>query len=373
MNSKEFATLQEAVDEATSTTKDISAANTIVLKKDYEGAGAKVKDGYTGDLKFDFGNFTLEPTSEVNFNKAAVVLVAGKDGGLDTDAVVTSLNSITLDAAFKGKFDAKLTLTDATFTVDTQSAEIEFESLTASGTASVAVNTSVLVEVEAYGADTTADVFKPKEGVETNIATDIVADGKAYKTLAEAIAAKPENIKLLKDVDVSETIAVTGTVTLDANGKTISNTTDLWDTDNNNWSLFSVRGEGNLTVTGNGSFLAKKDDCYAFDVQDAGAKLTIESGTAKGNISVVYVTEGEATIQGGEYSIQQLNEQNPYAFTLNLLDESNTAGTAKITVTGGKFYKFDPAASEGENPVANFVADGYQSVQDGDWYVVSAK
>ena len=136
-------------------------------------------------------------------------------------------------------------------------------------------------------------------------------------------------VKLAGDIGITTTLAINREVTLDANGKTISNTTDLWDTDNNNWSLFSVRGEGNLTVTGNGSFLAKKDDCYAFDVQDAGAKLTIESGTAKGNISVVYVNEGEATIQGGEYSIQQLHASKPYAFTLNLLDESNTAGTAK--------------------------------------------
>lgn len=182
-------------------------------------------------------------------------------------------------------------------------------------------------------------------------------------------------VKLAGDIGITTTLAINREVTLDANGKTISNTTDLWDSDKNNYSLFSVRGEGNLTVTGNGSFLVKgNDDCYAFDVQGAGAKLTIESGTAKGNISVVCVFEGEATIQGGEYSLQKGNGQNPYAYTLDIeLDPSNTAGTAKITVTGGKFYKFDPAASEGEDPVANFVADGYQSVQDGDWYVVSAK
>lgn len=46
------------------------------------------------------------------------------------------------------------------------------------------------------------------DDVETNIATDIVADGKAYKTLAEAIAAKPENIKLLKDFEVADTLTI---------------------------------------------------------------------------------------------------------------------------------------------------------------------
>ena len=45
---------------------------------------------------------------------------------------------------------------------------------------------------------------------------------------------------------------------------------------------------------------------------------------------------GEVTINGGEYSIQQLSNQNGYGETLNCLDENYTAGTAKITVTGGK-------------------------------------
>ena len=287
-----------------------------------------MKDGYTGDLKFDFGNFTLEPTSEVNFNKAAVVLVAGKDGGLDTDAVVTSLNSITLDAAFKGKFDAKLTLTDATFTVDTQSAEIEFESLTASGTASVAVNTSVLVEVEAYGAGTTADVFKPKEGVETNIATDFVADGKAYKTLAEVIAAKPENIKLLKDFEVADTLTIPeGTnVTLDLNGKKVTAATNV----------FVV--EGGLVLAGDGSVTTTKGRVA---VAQFGGSVEVMNGT--------YVSKESAVFQAGSLLDSGVEVKNSKTSKLVIHDGTMTSSEetvgafadSDVTIEGGTFTAND--------------------------------
>ena len=42
-------------------------------------------------------------------------------------------------------------------------------------------------------------------------------------------------------------------------------------------------------------------------------------------------------------------------------------------VKGGKFYKYNPAASASENPVANFVPEGYESVQVGDYYIVREK
>ena len=48
-------------------------------------------------------------------------------------------------------------------------------------------------------------------------------------------------MKLLKDVDISETVIVTKAVKLDLNGKTISNTNDLWEKRADDWSLLSVR------------------------------------------------------------------------------------------------------------------------------------
>ena len=35
-----------------------------------------------------------------------------------------------------------------------------------------------------------------------------------------------------------------------------------------------------------------------------------------------------------------------------------------------KFYKYNPAASESEPEITNFVAAGYEAVADGDWFIV---
>ena len=182
-------------------------------------------------------------------------------------------------------------------------------------------------------------------------------------------------INVLNDVIVNKTLVIKSTITLDLNGKTIKNENELWNDSTNDWSLISVRESGNLTITGNGHLLAKDDDCYGLDVQD-GASLTIENGEIKGNISAVYVYEGELIIEGGKYSIQQLDNSKPYGFLLNCFDSSFRENKAKIEVKGGKFCNFNPGASNGEptNPTS-FVPDGYtvtsENVKGETWYTVT--
>ncbi len=180
---------------------------------------------------------------------------------------------------------------------------------------------------------------------------------------------------LTEDVVLGETVSVEAgkEVVLDLNGKTISNTADLWDVPDanaNNWSLLSVKG-GTLTIKGAGTLQAKENDCYAVDVQDGG-KVVIEDGTYVGNIHAVYVQKGTAEIKGGKYSIQQTypNADNAYEFVLNCYDQNRRDGTAKISVSGGEFVKFNPADCAAEGPHTNFLADGFKSVKKGDSYVV---
>lgn len=182
---------------------------------------------------------------------------------------------------------------------------------------------------------------------------------------------------LAADLDLGETVSVAAgkEVTLDLNGKTIKNSTDLWDSptkEANNWSLFSVKG-GSLTIKGAGTLQAKENDCYAVDVQDGG-QVTIEDGTYVGNIHAVYVYEGTAEIKGGHYSVQQTypDAEKAYGFVLNCYDANRKNGTAKIMVSGGEFEKFNPADCAAEGAHTNFLADGYMSVEaeEGVWTVV---
>lgn len=200
----------------------------------------------------------------------------------------------------------------------------------------------------------------------------------AYQKLAKAIAdAKAgDTITLSEDVDVQQTLVVDKQLTLDLAGHKLYNTKDLWETNGkNNWSLISVRGQGDLTITGNGVLDAKENDCYAVDLQDDATKLTVENGEFIGNIHAVYVESGEAVVKGGKFSVQQTysDPNKAYGFTLNCYDANRKNGTAKIYVTGGTYYKFDPADNWAEGEHTNFCVNGYTTTQDGDWYTVNPR
>ena len=194
---------------------------------------------------------------------------------------------------------------------------------------------------------------------------DVASIGNTgYLTLQRAFVAAQngDTVKLLKDIDLRLTVAVSNkTVTLDMSGKRLYNTADLWDIPNaaaGNWSLISVRGNGNLTITGNGTFDAKANDCYSVDVQD-GATLTIENGIFNGNIHAVYVYQGTANVKGGTYSVQQKFPDAAKAdeFVLNCYDDNRANGTAKINVTGGSFKNFNPANNAAEGAGNNFAGN----------------
>lgn len=199
----------------------------------------------------------------------------------------------------------------------------------------------------------------------------------SYDSLVEAInsASDGDTITLNGDIDVQRTLVVTKKLTLDLAGYKLYNTNDLWEkSDADNWSLISVRGTGNLTITGNGTLPAKENDCYAVDVQDKGASVTIENGTFVGNIHAVYVHDGTAFIKGGSYSIQQKYPDAAKAneFVLNCYDASRQDYEAKIYVSGGSFEKFNPADCKAEGEGTNFCEEGYTTTQNGDTYAVDA-
>lgn len=196
----------------------------------------------------------------------------------------------------------------------------------------------------------------------------------SYDSLVEAInsASDGDTITLNGDIDVQRTLVVTKKLTLDLAGHKLYNTKDLWDAPtekDNNWSLISVRENGDLTITGNGTLDAKKDDCYAVDVQDETAKATLENGTFVGNITTIYVFEGTLVVKDGSYSIKQLNSngvQNQYGLTINCYDQNYKNGTAKVLITGGTFAHFNPVDNAAEGTGTNFATSGYETVEGTD-------
>ena len=193
---------------------------------------------------------------------------------------------------------------------------------------------------------------------------------KAYASLQAAIDAAQtgDTVQLIADAVVDATVVVQnkGAITLDLNDKTISNTKEIWNDDSYNWSLVSVRGNSDLTITGNGAIDALANDSYAIDLQDAASKCTIENGAFTGNISAVYVFDGSLTINGGTFNIKQMSSQGDRRFTINCYDSNYKNGTAQVSINGGTFNGFDPANNLAEGTGTAFTAPGYTSVANAD-------
>ena len=181
-----------------------------------------------------------------------------------------------------------------------------------------------------------------------------------------------------EDLDPDASLIIkNAVVTLNATGKTIANTQDIYNAATYDWSMISVRGwMGNLTITG-GTFAAKENDCFVIDVRDGGY-LTIEDGKFIGNVDAIYVEKGTAIIEGGFFDIQQKltgsTLEDQYKTLLNCNDANYNAGRAKIIVKGGTFVNFNPSNNP-EGAGTSFVADGYKVVSErqtnGDvWYTV---
>ena len=207
---------------------------------------------------------------------------------------------------------------------------------------------------------------------------DARVDANSVAAISDAMKKAGSVINVNESVAPERTlIAEKKDITLNMNGKTIANTSDIWDVAPNNWSLVSAQNGSSLTINGNGTFKAKENDCYAVDVQD-GSSVVIKNGTFVGNIHAVYVLEGTAIIEGGTYSVQQKFSDPVKAdgFVLNCYDANRANGTAKIIVKGGTFINFNPADCWAEGEHTNFLASGYtvkSEVKGNDTYYTVVK
>lgn len=177
-------------------------------------------------------------------------------------------------------------------------------------------------------------------------------------------------VTLTKDIALDKALTVKKDTVLNlGNNKiTYNGENDLYDLDTKTWSLISADG-ATLIINGTGSIVAKENDSYCVDVKNGG-KVVINGGNFVGNISAVYVREGEAVIYGGTFDVKQLSEvTNDKSFMLNCEDENYANGTAKITVCGGTFTGFNPEKSND----GSFVPGGYVVSENNGSYTVNKK
>ncbi len=183
-------------------------------------------------------------------------------------------------------------------------------------------------------------------------------------------------IRLMSDIEVDRTVVVDSNwsyVTLDLNGHKITNSKSIWNTDKGDWSILSFRSaSGYLIVKGNGVIEAKEDsddskDAYAIDVQKKSAKVLLVDGKFVGRTHSVYSFAGDVYIEGGKYSNTNTEKHD---YVINCHDGNYKDKAANIIVKGGEFANFNPADNIAEGEHTSFLASGYRSERDGDWYKV---
>ena len=180
-----------------------------------------------------------------------------------------------------------------------------------------------------------------------------------FSTFAEAYetAEAGETIVLLNDVQIDAPLQVAKDLVLNLNGYTLKNAVDNAATD-----VIVVAEGATLTVEGDGVIEAVSgNDGYTII---ADGTVVINGGEFKAGKdangeanAVVYVRgKGKAFVNGGYFP-----NENASNYVLNKKDADKA--TTVIEVRGGKFVGFNPAQSPSENPVENFVAEGYESVE----------
>ena len=183
------------------------------------------------------------------------------------------------------------------------------------------------------------------------------------------------NVTLGANITLSSVVNIKKTVTINLNGKDIIHPASSGDAYGD---VFDVLTGGNLTIMGEGRVISEN----GYSVYAGGdAKVLLEKGKYYSPVSAVYAQKAAVvTIVGGEYyadvdpttNTPEHSAEYGHNFTINLRDKKNNyvGDTSEIIIKGGKFYKFDPANNAAEGVGTNFVAPGYSSVADGDYYEV---
>ena len=211
--------------------------NLTIRGGNFTGGVNTVKNDSFGVLTINGGNFSNTAQYVImNWNKAEIT--AGTFQTLDTASAVLFTSAYGGDANTVGK----LTISGGEFkhASDTQEMIVDHYDASNSGTAAV-TGGKFDADISAY----VPDGYILNNGTveklgETN--ADAKVGDTYYKTLADAVAAADNNtVTLLKDVTADITIPAGKTMTLDLNGKTLTNVND-----------HTILNNGNLTITGTG-------------------------------------------------------------------------------------------------------------------------
>lgn len=234
-----------------------------------------------------------------------------------------------------------------------------------------------------YQTNVSGNLLTDRTGIDVEVVPDfnepdMDKDAELMKLLAAIENGREYTLQ--DDIEITEPLVIDGeskTVTVKLNGFDIINTTSVPDTDQRygNTTVFQVSGSSVLNIEGEGNVHAissePNQDGYRMAVYALGkATVNIYGGNFfndqdynnhEAQLDLIYADQNAViNIYGGRFESGSSNSSGYWV--LNLKDGSNAA----INVYGGTFVNFDPSSSMTENPVKNFVADGYSTVKVSD-------
>lgn len=370
---------------------DVTAdCNLTIEGGNFAGGINTVKNDSFGVLTINGGNFSnIAQYVIMNWNKAEIT--AGTFRTLDTASAVLFTSAYGGDANTIGK----LSISGGEFkhASDTQEMIVDHYDETNKGNA-VVTGGKFDADISKY---IPTDYVQSADGtVEKLGETNAVAKvgDTYYKTLADAVAAADNNtVTLLKDVTADITIPAGKTMTLDLNGKTLTNVND-----------HTILNNGNLTITGTGkvdNISHAKGALYnkgtvvvnggTFDRSKENGKTSNDSGsnswyTIK-NVGSMTIHDG-ATVQTagnnttlGKFSSLVSNgyfDANDYSTNKGLdqpiltidggtfrggLNTIKNDDRAKLTINGGTFSNYYQAVVQNHN-IAEITGGTFTAASD---------
>lgn len=370
---------------------DVTADCNLTIKGgNFTGGINTVKNDSFGVLTINGGNFSNTAQYVImNWNKAEIT--AGTFRTLDTASAVLFTSAYGGDANTIGK----LSISGGEFkhASDTQEMIVDHYDETNKGNA-VVTGGKFDADISKY---IPTDYVQSADGtVEKLGETNAVAKvgDTYYKTLADAVAAADNNtVTLLKDVTADITIPAGKTMTLDLNGKTLTNVND-----------HTILNNGNLTITGTGkvdNISHAKGALYnkgtvvvnggTFDRSKENGKTSNDSGsnswyTIK-NVGSMTIHDG-ATVQTagnnttlGKFSSLVSNgyfDANDYSTNKGLdqpiltidggtfrggLNTIKNDDRAKLTINGGTFSNYYQAVVQNHN-IAEITGGTFTAASD---------
>ena len=129
------------------------------------------------------------------------------------------------------------------------------------------------------------------------------------------------------------------------------------------YDVIDLNDSAQLTISGEGTMEQDLNSNIGYLIRaNDNSTVIINSGNFVAGLTCVQAgNNAKVKVYGGNFNVL-VDWQNVY-WHFNLIDNSK----ATITIYGGTFVNYDPSNSKTENPVADFVADGYTvEVSDND-------